>query len=281
MIEGGRTYLIVKSLITGSVRGQTLEQTIDYIEKNILDNGVCYLQEAQWIYDEQQTLDKNFIAVLKEGLDMDNGRINNNINKIENLIVNFKARNIEVNYFETIQDAENQILTLVPTEVTVGIGHSETLQKMDITKALNNRGNIVFDKELAKDKEECKVLKKKALLADWYITGSNAISVDGRIVNVDHSGNRVAAINFGPENVIIVVGVNKIVDTWEEAIHRVKNIACPLNAKRAGFNPPCVELNKCVDCTSTERVCNSLSIIEGQSVKGRIKVFIVNEDLGF
>ena len=281
MIEGGRTYLIVKSLITGSVRGQTLEQTIDYIEKNILDNGVCYLQEAQEIYDEQQAFAKDFIVRLKEGLNIDNRKINNNINKIEKLIANFKARNIEVNYFETIQDAENQILTLVPIEVAVGIGHSATLQKMGITKSLKDRGNTVFDKELAKDKEECKVLKKKALLADWYITGSNAISVDGRIVNVDHSGNRVAAINFGPENVIIVVGVNKIVDTWEEAIDRVKNIACPLNAKRAGFNPPCVKLNKCVDCTSTERVCNSLSIIEGQSVKGRIKVFIVNEDLGF
>jgi len=201
--------------------------------------------------------------------------------KIEKLITNFKLRNIEVIYVDTLECAKNEILNLVPTNISVGIGHSTTLQKMDITKILNDRGNTVFDKELAKDKEECKVLKKKALLAEWYITGSNAISTDGRIINVDHSGNRVAAITFGPDNVIIVVGVNKIVDTWEEAIKRVKNIACPLNAKRAGFNPPCVKLNKCVDCTSTERVCNSLSIIEGQSVKGRIKVFIVNEDLGF
>ncbi len=201
--------------------------------------------------------------------------------KIEKLITNFKLRNIEVIYVDTLECAKNEILNLVPTNISVGIGHSTTLQKMDITKILNDRGNTVFDKELAKDKEECKVLKKKALLAEWYITGSNAISTDGRIINVDHSGNRVAAITFGPDNVIIVVGVNKIVDTWEEAIKRVKNIACPLNAKRAGFNPPCVKLNKCVDCTSTERVFNSLSIIEGQSVKGRIKVFIVNEDLGF
>lgn len=121
---------------------------------------MCYLQEAEEIYAEQQTVAKDFIAVLKEGLDMDNGRINNNINKIEKLIANFKARNIEVNYFETIKDVKNQILTLVPTEVTVGIGHSATLQKMCITKSLKDRGNTVFDKELAKDKEECKVLKK-------------------------------------------------------------------------------------------------------------------------
>lgn len=122
---------------------------------------------------------------------------------------------------------------------------------------------------------------KKALVTDWYITGSNAISIDGMIINVDHSGNRVAAISFGPDRVLIVVGINKIVNTLDEAIKRVKNIACPLNDKRAGFNPPCVKLNKCVDCTSKERVCNFLSIIEGQSDSNRIKLLIVNEECGF
>ena len=200
------------------------------------------------------------------------------INKLFN---NFKLRNIEVSYFDTIQDAINMILKLIPTEATVGIGHSSTLQKMNITNLLIERGNVVFDKELTTSKEECKALKKKSLLTDWYISGSNAISEDGRIVNVDHSGNRVAAITFGPENVIIVVGKNKIVNSLAEAIYRVKNIACPLNAKRAGFNPPCVSLNKCVDCTSEERVCNSLSIIEGQSDKNRMKLFIINDELGY
>jgi L-lactate utilization protein LutC len=197
------------------------------------------------------------------------------------LLNNFKLRNIEVSYFDTIQDALNKILKLVPIECTVGIGHSSTLQKMNITNLLIERGNVVFDKELATSKEECKILKKKALLTEWYISGSNAVSEDGRIVNVDHSGNRVAAITFGPENVIIVVGKNKIVNSLDEAMHRVKNIACPLNARRAGFNPPCVALNKCVDCVSEERVCNSLSIIEGQSDRNRMKLFIINDNLGY
>jgi hypothetical protein len=105
--------------------------------------------------------------------------------------------------------------------------------------------------------------------------------MNGRIVNVDHSGNRVAAITFGPDKVIIVVEKNKVVDSIEDAIKRVKNVAGPLNAKRAGFNPPCVTLNRCVDCISKERVCNSLSIIEGQSDCNRIKVFVVNEECGF
>ncbi|MBL4932241.1 lactate utilization protein [Clostridium paridis] len=201
--------------------------------------------------------------------------------KLDILKRNFELRNMEVKCFEILEDVKSEILNIISLDSSIGIGHSATLQRMNITEELLGRGNIIFDMELAKDKEECKILKRKALLTDWYITGSNAISVDGRIINIDHSGNRVAAINYGPDKVIIVVGINKIVDTWQKGIERVKNKACPLNAKRAGFNPPCVALNKCVDCTSEERVCNSLSIIEGQAVKGRIKIFIVNDNVGF
>lgn len=204
-----------------------------------------------------------------------------NIEKLNMLKKNFSGRNIQVQYFEKLEEVKKYILNTIPVEATIGIGHSNTLEKMNITKALLERGNTVYDKELAKSKEESIDLKKKAILTDFYITGSNAISMDGRIVNIDHSGNRVAAITFGPDKVIIVVGINKIVDTIEEAIRRVKNIACPKNAKRAGFNPPCVLLNKCVDCNSKERVCNYLSIIEGQTQYNRITLIIVNGEYGY
>lgn len=193
----------------------------------------------------------------------------------------FKNKNIDAEYFETIEDVKSYILNIIPSDCKVGIGHSATIQEMNITDLLIERGNTVYDKELSTNKVESKIIKKKALIADWYITGSNAVTVDGRIINVDHSGNRVAAIAFGPDKVIIVAGINKIADNAEEGIKRVKNIACPLNAKRAGFNPPCVELKKCVDCISSERVCNVLSIIEGQSEKNRIKLCIVNAEYGF
>ncbi len=204
-----------------------------------------------------------------------------NVTTINKLKENFIARNIEVEFFETLEDVKGYILNTIPFECTIGIGHSVTLQKINISNSLIERGNTVYDKELAENTEECRAIKKKALTTDWYITGSNAVSIDGRIVNVDHSGNRVAAITFGPDKVIIVVGRNKLVNTVDDAINRVKNIACPLNAKRAGFNPPCVTLNKCVDCISSERVCNSLSIIEGQVDSNRIKLCIVNEECGF
>jgi len=202
----------------------------------------------------------------------------NTINKLKG---SFKIRNIEVEYFKTLNEVKENILNIIDKECTVGIGHSVTLQKMNITDSLIERGNIVYDKELGKTKDEIKLLKKKSLITDWYITGSNAVTIDGRIINMDHSGNRVAAITFGPDKVIVVVGKNKIVENVEEGIKRVKNIACPLNAKRAGYNPPCVEINRCVDCTSKQRVCNVLSIIEGQADKNRMKLFIVNEECGF
>lgn len=201
--------------------------------------------------------------------------------RIQKLISNFKSRNIDVFFLESFSEVNHKLLQMIPGDCTVGIGHSITVQNTGIVQKLVERGNTVFDKTMSANREESKLIKKKALTADWYITGTNAISLEGHIVNVDHSGNRVAAMVFGPDYVVIVVGINKIVDSLSDAIQRAKNIASPMNAKRAGFNPPCVELNRCVDCKSKERVCNSLVIIEGQEVTGRMKVFIVNEGAGF
>lgn len=201
--------------------------------------------------------------------------------RIQKLIKNLKQRNIDAFYMESFREVNERLLQMIPGDCTIGIGHSITVQSSGVVEKLIERGNIVLDKTRAKDKEESNQIKKKALTADWYITGTNAVSVEGHIVNVDHSGNRVAAMVFGPDNVVVVVGVNKIADSLNDAIYRARNVASPLNAKRAGFNPPCVELNKCVDCKSKERVCNSLVIIEGQEAAGRMKVFIVNESAGF
>lgn len=199
----------------------------------------------------------------------------------ETLVRSFRSRNIEVQTFNTLQEAKAEILKLIPADKTVGIGHSATLEKMQITEELVDRGNVVFDKTKAKTREESKDLKKKALLTDWYITSSNAVSAEGHIVNIDHSGNRVAAMTYGPDYVIVVVGINKITTNLETAIQRAKNEASPKNAKRAGFNPPCVKLGYCIDCSSPEKVCNYICITQGQHYEDRMKLFIVNEDLGF
>jgi L-lactate utilization protein LutB len=194
---------------------------------------------------------------------------------------NFKSRNIDVIFFETLDNAKDKINEIIPIDCSVGIGNSRTLKELNVSNSLRERGNIVFDKTLAKGNEESEQIKKKSLLSDWYITGTNAISKEGHVVNIDHSGNRVAAMIYGPDNVIVVVGKNKICDTLDAAIQRARNISAPMNAKRAGYNPPCLNLKKCVDCRTDERVCFNLVIIEGQFVKNRMKLFIVNEELGF
>lgn len=199
----------------------------------------------------------------------------------QELIKNFKIRGIEASVFDTLEEAKEKILELISAEDKVGIGNSSTLKSMDISRKLIDRGNIVYDKTLANNKEESIKIKKKSLLTDWYISGTNAITKEGHIVNIDHSGNRVAAMIYGPDNVIVVVGRNKICETLDIAKQRVRNTSAILNAKRAGFNPPCLELEKCIDCKSDQRVCFNFVIIEGQYEKDRMKLFIIDEDLGF
>ena len=200
---------------------------------------------------------------------------------INELTENFAKRNIDVLWFGTFEDVKNYLLQEIPSGASVGIGNSKTLKRMEITKALYARGNVVCDKTLGKTQEEVRELKRNALLTDCYISGSNAVSVDGRIVNIDHSGNRVAAIAFGPDKVYIVISKNKITATHYEAMKRARDVSALLNAKRAGFNPPCVVAGHCMDCNSPERVCYTVSITEGQHVKGRLTLLVANEDEGF
>jgi len=200
---------------------------------------------------------------------------------IKGLERNFLKRNIDVLWFATFDNAKKYLLETIPSDSTIGIGHSQTLQSIGITEAFQNKGNVVFDKELGTTCEEIRLLKRSSLLADYYISSANAVSVDGRIVNIDHSGNRVAALAYGPDKVFIVVGKNKITNTYDQAIKRAKNVASPQNAKRAGYNPPCVSTGYCTDCLSLDRVCNIISTIEGQPVKGRITLLIANESAGY
>ena len=200
---------------------------------------------------------------------------------LEKLKDNFQKRRVEVVFFNTFNKAKDYLIDEIPVEATVGIGNSRTLKNMKITQSLVDRGNIVFDKTFGKDKDEIVAIKKKALLTDFYISSSNAVSEDGRIVNIDHSGNRVAALIYGPDRVLIIVGRNKITKTHQEALYRARNEASPKNAIRAGYNPTCVGTSICVDCLSDERVCYAVSIIEGQHEKNRMTLVIVDEAAGF
>lgn len=208
-------------------------------------------------------------------------KINGERAQIQRLFKNLAQRNITGYYVPSLREARAKIMELLPDFCTVGIGNSKTLKDMKITAVLLEKGYTVLDKTLADSKEDAVTLKKQALLTDWYICGCNAISMDGHLVNMDHSGNRVAAMVFGPDKVIIVAGINKVVSDLEDAIRRVRNHAAPFNAIRAGMNPPCVQTGKCVDCRHPERVCCNLLITEGQADPHRMTVIIVGEERGF
>jgi len=124
-------------------------------------------------------------------------------------------------------------------------------------------------------------VRREALLADIFLTGINAVTEDGKLVNLDGTGNRVAAMAFGPRFVIAVAGRNKLVPTVEDAMRRVKDLAAPLNAMRLDRKTPCTKTMHCEDCTSPERICNTWAITEKSWPKNRIKVVLVDQELGF
>jgi hypothetical protein len=177
---------------------------------------------------------------------------------------------------------------MIPEGSTVGFGDSVTLREIGVVDALE-KGNYTFLNPWKPgiSSEESIHVKKQALTSDVFVTGTNALTLDGKIVNVDALGNRVAAMLFGPTKVIIVIGVNKIVENLEAALDRIKNKAAPLNVKRhLAFHPmpPCGETGVCSDCSSPWRICNKTVIIErqldNQRYKPVITVVIVGEELG-
>lgn len=149
----------------------------------------------------------------------------------------------------------------------------ENLAKIKTINIINTFEEDVLWKELIER-------RKQALSSDLFLSGTNAITLCGKLINIDMVGNRTSAISFGPKKVVIFCGKNKIVKNLTLGIKRIKNYAAPLNAKRHSFDTPCVKTGKCHDCNSPKRICNTLSVIEKCFPKGRIKIILIKEDLG-
>ena len=162
-------------------------------------------------------------------------------------------------------------------------GDSMTLHSTDVLNVLRKKSDIhvIETFEEGVPREEILERRRRALLVDVFFSGSNALTETGKLVNLDMVGNRIAGIIFGPQHVVITVGRNKIVSDVEEAMNRIKNYAAPLNAIRhTDFKTPCRKTSYCMDCKSPDRICNTWTITEKSYPKGRIKVLIINEDLG-
>ena len=175
----------------------------------------------------------------------------------------------------------DKILPLIDIK-SVSWGDSLTLYSTEILEYFRSKSEIKLIETFAENISRQKIMerRRKAILADLFFTGTNALVDSGMLVNLDMIGNRVGGITFGPKYVVIMVGRNKIVQNLDEAMKRIKNIAAPQNAIRHSQKTPCVKTSYCMDCKSPDRICNIWTIHEKSYPKGRIKVILINRDLG-
>ena len=192
-----------------------------------------------------------------------------------------EKRHMEAYYCDTVEDARALALSLVSDGSSVSFGGSVTLDETGILAALRNREDItLYDRATATTPEENKKIMHDALLCDYYFMSSNAITVDGELVNIDGNGNRVAALIYGPENVIVVAGMNKIVKNVEEGLSRTRNVASPQNCIRLSKDTPCAANGVCGNCLK-DTICDQIVITRASRVPKRLKVILVGEELGF
>ena len=200
-----------------------------------------------------------------------------NKRKIELLIRNLKKRNMIGYYCETAEDARRQIRAMIRDEDVVSWGGSATLDQIGIKKDLSK----VID-AMAAPPEGAFEERRRTLTADVYLTSTNAITMDGELVNIDGVGNRVAAMCFGPNKVIVVAGANKIVENEEAAIARIKTDACPPNCIRLDKQTPCALTGKCGQCLAPgQTICSYTVTTRFNSIPDRVHVILVNEVLGY
>ena len=196
------------------------------------------------------------------------------------LVKNLQSRHFEAYYCSTKEEALEKALSLIPAGSSVCWGGSVTCQQIGLLDAVRAGEYRPMDRESCKTPEERENLMRQGLLADVFLTSANALSMDGQMVNIDGNGNRVAAIVYGPKQVIVVAGMNKVEDTLEAAITRARTVAAPMNEQRFGHPNPCSVTGTCTDCKSETCICNHI-LVTRHCRGGRIKFVLVGEDLGF
>ena len=200
---------------------------------------------------------------------------------IENTIKGLADRNMEGFYAEDKDEALGICKKLLEGCKTVSCGGTMTMGEMGLDKELRSGKYDFIDREVAKTPEDVRAVMIKAYDADAYIGSVNAMTVDGILVNIDGNSNRVSAYAFGPKKLILIVGVQKITSDLDSAMKRARNVAAPMNCTRLNRQTPCVNTGKCVDCKSPDTICCQFLITRYSRHKDRIKVIIVNEEIGY
>ncbi len=202
--------------------------------------------------------------------------------KIQRTLENLEKNRMKPYFVENREELYDIIRGLVKNDKLITAGGSMTLKESGVTELLMKEfGDAYLDRSAGKTKEEVDEIMRKAFVSDSFFASSNAITENGELYNVDGNGNRVSAMIYGPKQVVIVAGVNKIVKDLEEAKLRVEKIAAPKNTVRLSCETPCAKTGECMHCNAPARICCSYVTLAHQRVPDRIKVIIVNENLGY
>jgi len=205
---------------------------------------------------------------------------------MEETIKNLLANNFEARFAENREAVKQVVLSSISKDAVIGIGDSASIRQVGIAEDLEKKGIVVlnpFSRELTTDPAKTMVrddISRRIFSCDVLVSGTNAVTIDGKLVNIDAVGNRVAAMIFGPRKVFIIAGKNKIVKDVNEAFYRIKNLIAPFHARTKGFVTPCAQAGKCSDCDAPKRICSVTSIIEKKPWRTEISAILVNEDLG-
>ncbi len=213
---------------------------------------------------------------------MDENKLQAMKNLAGTMIKNLAKRNMEGYFAPTKEEAVKLIMEKFLTEgKTVTAGGSMTLAESGLMAAIRQSSCMFIDRAQAKTPEELREVKAKMVNADYFLMSTNAITLEGELVNIDGHGNRVSYLCYGPEYVLIIAGMNKVVSDVQDGIKRVRNFASPPNTVRLGKNTPCAQTGRCGDCYSDDCICSQIVITRRSSVKNRIKVILVAEELGY
>ena len=196
------------------------------------------------------------------------------------LVKNLQARHFEAYYCADKEAALKKALELIPEGSSVGWGGTMSCAQIGLMQALRAGNYRPMDRALAKTPEEQEQMMREMLLADVFLTSANGMSLDGQMVNIDGTGNRVAAIVYGPKSIIVVAGMNKVEDTLEAAVTRARTVAAPMNNQRFGNDNPCSVTGACGNCKNEKCICNQILITRNCRPAGRIKFILVGEELG-
>jgi hypothetical protein len=202
-------------------------------------------------------------------------------NLADTLIEKFNMRGIEGYYVDNKEEALGMVKRFLTPGCSIGWGGSETLKEIGLFEYLERSDYELIDRSQAKTPEEKREIYAKTVMADFYFMSSNAITLNGELVNIDGNGNRAACLIHGPKNVVIVAGMNKIATDVEAAIERVRNFASPPNAVRLGTKTPCAEYGRCGNCLQDDCLCCQVVVTRRSRQLNRIKVVLVGEELGY